>query len=85
MPQPPRSPCSNTACNTTISYLGVCSHSLRKQYEILRLEIGELKDELKLWHPNGAKVNQIGESCKIQVLGMANEIAHVLQEVLKDM
>lgn len=52
-----------------------------------RFGIGEraLKDELRLWHPNGAKVNQVGESCKIQVLGMANEIAHVLQEMLKNM
>jgi hypothetical protein len=51
----------------------------------MRLETGELKDELRLWHPNGAKVNQVGEACKIHVLGMANEIAHVLQEMLKDM
>ena len=85
MPQPPRSPCSSIACNTTTSCLGVCSHSLRKQYENLRLDEQELKNELRLWHPNGAKVNQVGENCKVQVLGMANEIAHVLQEMLKDM
>lgn len=49
-----------------------------------RLGERELKDELRLWHPNGAKVNQVGEGYKTQVLGMANEIAHVLQELLKD-
>jgi hypothetical protein len=45
----------------------------------------DLKDELRLWHPNGLRVNQVGESCKAEVLGMANEIAHVLQEMLKNM
>jgi hypothetical protein len=83
MPQPPHPPCSRNTCNTRSSYLGLCSHGLRKLYETSKLEERELKDELRLWHPNGAKVNQVGESCKAQVLGMSNEIAHVLQEMLK--
>jgi len=84
MPQPPYSLCSNIACSTTTSHLRVCSHTLKRFYRSLRLDERELKDELRLWHPNGAKVNQVGEGCKIQVLGMANEIARVLQEMLKE-
>lgn len=72
------------SCNTTTSYLGVCSHVLKRLYRTLRLDKGELKDELRLWHPNGAKVNQVRDDCKTQVLGMANEIAPVLQEMLKE-
>ena len=85
MPQPPYSLCSNISCNTTSSHLGVCSHSLTRLYRTQRLDEKGLKDELRLWHPNGAKVNQVGESCKTQVLGMANEITHVLQELLKEL
>lgn len=84
MPQPPYSLCSNIACSTTTSHLRVCSHALKRLYRTLRLDERELKDELRLWHPNGAKVNQVEEGCKIQVLGMANEIARVLQELLKE-
>lgn len=84
MPQPPYSLCPSIACNTTASHLGVCSHTLKRLYRTLRLDERELKDELRLWHPNGAKVNQVREGCKVQVLGMANEIARVLQELLKD-
>jgi hypothetical protein len=85
MPRPPYLPCSNIGCNTQPSYLKVCSHGLRKLYQDSRLGEKDLKDELRLWHPNGAKVNQVREGCKMQVLGMANEIAYVLQEILKGM
>jgi hypothetical protein len=84
IPCPPEVTCPDIACKMRISSVGICSHGLKKLYEDSKLEEKDLKDELKLWHPNGAKVNQVRENCKIQVLGMANEIAHALQEILKD-
>jgi hypothetical protein len=44
-----------------------------------------LKDELRLWHPNGARVNQVSGEYREKVLGMANEIVQVLQETLEDL
>ena len=58
---------------------------MKKLYETSKLEERELKDELRLWHPNGAKVNQVRASGRKQILEMANEIAHVLQEVLEEL
>lgn len=62
---------------------GVCSHLLRKVHETSTLDEKELKDELRVWHLNGAKVNQVEAGCRKQVVEMANEIAQVLQEILK--
>lgn len=85
MPRLPCLPCPKGHCNSKPTHIGVCFHRLKKLYETSRLEEKELKDEMRLWHPNGAKVNQVGAGCRKQVLDMANEIAHVLQEILEDL
>ncbi|KEQ95432.1 hypothetical protein AUEXF2481DRAFT_696946 [Aureobasidium subglaciale EXF-2481] len=85
MPRLPHSPCPNDLCDTRAAQLGICSHLLKLLYKVSRLDEIEMKDELRLWLPNGARVNQVGESCRKQMLGMANEITQVLQEILKDL
>ena len=85
MPRLPCLPCPKGHCNSRPSHIGVCSHRLKKLYETSKLEERELKDELRLWYPNGAKVNQVRASGRKQILEMANEIAHVLQEVLEEL
>lgn len=84
MPRLPCLPCPKGYCNFRSIHTGVCSHRLRKLYETLQLEEKELKDELRFWHPDGAKVNQVGTGYRQKVLQMADEIAYVLQEILKD-
>lgn len=85
MPRLPCLPCPKGHCNSRPSHIGVCSHRLKKLYETSRSDENELKDELRLWHPDGAKVNQVGTCCRKQVLEMANEIAQVLKEMLEDL
>lgn len=85
MPRLPCLPCPKGHCSSRLTHIGVCSHRLTKLYQTPQLEEQELKDELRLWHPNGAKVNQVGMGCRKQVLEMADEIAHVLQEILEDL
>ncbi|CAD0099738.1 unnamed protein product [Aureobasidium mustum] len=85
LPCLPCLPCPKGHCDSRPTHIGVCSHRLKKLYETSKLEEKELKDELGLWHPNGAKVNQVGAGGRKQILEMANEIAHVLQEVLEDL
>jgi hypothetical protein len=63
MPCPPRVTCSDIACKTRSSSLGVCSHDLRMLYLDSKLEEKEVKGESRLWHPNGAKVNRVEEGC----------------------
>lgn len=84
MPRLPCLPCPKGHCNLRSIYTGVCSHRMRKLYETAQLDEKELKDELRLWHPDGAKVNQVGKCCRTEVLEMATEIAHVLQEILEE-
>ncbi|KAG9567267.1 hypothetical protein KCU71_g2543, partial [Aureobasidium melanogenum] len=55
MPRLPCLPCPKGRYGSRPSHIGVCSHRLRKLYETSRLEEKELKEELELWHPNGAK------------------------------
>jgi hypothetical protein len=74
-------PCVNSTCDTISSHLQICTHGLRKLYEDARLDWWELATELSLWNPDGMKVNQMGEDCKIEFLSMADEITHVLQEI----
>jgi hypothetical protein len=81
MPHLLYAPCVDSPCKTISSYLQVCTHGLRKLYEDARLDWWELETESRLWNPDGMKVNQMGEDCKKQFLSMADEIAHVLQEI----
>lgn len=85
MPQLPCLPCPKGHCSSRLIHIGVCSHGLKKLYQTPQLEEQELKDELRLWHPSEAKVKQVGTGCRKRVLEMADEIAHVLQEILEDL
>lgn len=85
LPCPPYSSCPLGTCYNILSPISICSHGLRELYKDSRLEEWELKDELRFWHPSGVTVNRVADRSKAHVLGMANEIAHVLQEMLRDM
>lgn len=85
MPLPPHDSCPRGRCNLRSDYLKICSHRLKQLYIDSNLEEKELKAELRLWHPNGARVNQVSGEYREKVLGIANEIVQVLQEILEDL
>ncbi|CAC9885468.1 unnamed protein product [Aureobasidium pullulans] len=52
IPLPPHDSCPRGRCNLRSDYLKICSHRLKQFYIDSNLEEKELKDELRLWHPN---------------------------------